>query len=131
MSAMRSHLNELFRFGLVGVLNSLFGLFCIYSFKFLLAFPDIIANATGYFFGLILSFFLNSRWVFVHDRSEKAAAIRFGIVFLVSYVINAIVMISWIKFCPKYYNYSHVAGFFAYSIVFFILSKFWTFKNHH
>ena len=121
--------SEALRFGLAGAANSIFGLSCIYFFKIVLAFSDVAANMIGYGLGLMLSFFLNSKWVFVHTGSQKLAALKFGVTFLVSYGVNIATILFWIKSNPMYSAYSHVAGFLAYSAVFFMLSKFWTFRS--
>src|SRR3546814_17340484 len=76
------------RFVIVGVLNTLVGLGIIFGGKYFLGMGDVTANIAGYAVGLLVSFTLNYAWTFEYSGPKLAAAVRFLMVFGVSYILN-------------------------------------------
>src|SRR5208282_1728517 len=79
---------NLIRFLLVGVANTLVGLSAIYLIKWLGEVGDVLANASGYAIGLMVSFVLNRSWTFSHSGAVLPAAVRFFVVFAIAYTTN-------------------------------------------
>lgn len=77
----------LLRFSIVGLGNTLVGLFVIYALK-IIGFGDVLANAGGYIFGLVLSFILNKKWAFKCTESNICTFLRFVLVIIVAYFAN-------------------------------------------
>ncbi|MGD9843747.1 MAG: GtrA family protein, partial [Steroidobacteraceae bacterium] len=66
---MRHVLNALFRsslirFGLTGVLNTAVGIGTIFALKWFFDWADTPANFCGYALGVMVSYYVNSRWTF-------------------------------------------------------------------
>ena len=59
-----SEVVQLFRFVLVGFVNTSVGLLCIWSTMYFLELSVAAANLIGYFIGIFLSYGLNRRWTF-------------------------------------------------------------------
>ena len=75
------------KFILVGVVNTLFGTAIMFGFYNLLHLSYWISSAANYFFGSILSYFLNKRFTF-HNREKGAGTlIRFVLEISVCYLI--------------------------------------------
>lgn len=80
------------RFAIVGLANSVSGLLVIYLAKIIGA-GEVLSNALGYAFGLILSFNLNKNWTFLYRRSSGGALLRFSLVTAVAYLANLAVVV--------------------------------------
>ncbi|WP_374992396.1 GtrA family protein [Paraburkholderia sp. SARCC-3016] len=90
---MRDFLKQLFRFGLVGVVNTLIGLFIIYAIMYLFGAGLAIANFIGYIFGFIVSFILNRIWTFRDQRSIRRVLPKYLSVACASYLLNLLVVL--------------------------------------
>lgn len=78
--------STLVRFFLVGIINTVFGYAIMFTFYNLLGLNYWISSASNYFFGSILSFFLNSKYTFRSSRNWKTA-IRFFFNIALCYLI--------------------------------------------
>ena len=75
------------KFIIVGIINSIFGTAVMFAFYNLLHFDYWISSAANYFFGSILSYFLNKYFTFQnHERSWKII-LKFTLNILVCYFI--------------------------------------------
>lgn len=121
---------QFIRFSSVGVVNTSVGLFVIFGTKVFLNDNDIIANAAGYTTGLIVSFLLNKSWTFRDVSSLLESGFRFLSVFAISYTINLVtvlVCIHWIGVNPYL---AQALGVLPYTIMFFLLCKYFAFRLH-
>lgn len=75
------------RFILVGVVNTLFGSAIMFGFYNLLHLSYWISTAANYFFGSILSYFLNKRFTFQNRDKTSRTLIRFTVNILCCYAI--------------------------------------------
>lgn len=122
-------LGEAIRFGLVGVVNTLVGLFVIYFAMAVLRFGDVEANVLGYAVGLTVSFALNKRWTFAHAGRVLPTAFRFAGAFFVSYALNlATVLLLRDRFGVDPYI-AQAAGMPPYTVAFFLLSRYFVFQG--
>lgn len=117
------------RFVIVGVVNTLVGLAIIYGCKYFLAMADVPANVVGYAVGLSVSFVLNSSWTFEYRGPKLAAAGRFLIVFLVSYVVNLATVMGLIHLGGVNSYLAQAAGMPVYTACFYLLSRSYAFRS--
>lgn len=75
------------KFILVGVVNTLFGTAIMFGFYNLLHLSYWISSAANYFFGSILSYFLNKRFTFQNREKGAGTLIRFVLEISVCYLI--------------------------------------------
>jgi len=83
---------RILRFGIVGLVNTALGYGVILA-GLALGWGDFAANAAGYAVGLCAGFLLNRDWTFRSGtRSRKGTLRRYGLVFMVAYGANLIVL---------------------------------------
>lgn len=75
------------RFVVVGVLNTIVGTAIMFVFYNVFHFDYWISSAANYFFGSILSYFLNKYYTFSYRKKEWKSAIRFIVNIVVCYFI--------------------------------------------
>lgn len=128
MSALRPHLWELARFGVVGAINTFLGLIFIYGFMALHVGP-YLSNFLGYAIGFVISFSINRRWTFRSGERVNAGLIgRFALAVAISYGCNLAVVYG----CTQARLDPHLAqltGLPAYTACFYLLSKFFVFRK--
>jgi 4-amino-4-deoxy-L-arabinose transferase-like glycosyltransferase/putative flippase GtrA len=118
----------LLKFASVGVINTLLTLAVIFGLKFLFAVSDPAANLAGYMIGLACSFMLNKRWTFQHSAATFPALWRFLLVFGASYILNIVVVLTFIRL--GFNNYlAHLAGMPFYTIAFYFGCRDFAFVN--
>lgn len=83
---------QFIRFLSVGMINTFVGHGIIFATMYLLQWPPELSNIVGYSVGLILSFTLSKTFTFRSNGALSAEAIRFLIVFAISYSANLIVL---------------------------------------
>ena len=83
---------SIFRFPVVGLINTCVGLLVIYLSKWA-GFDDVASNFIGYSFGFVVSFFLNKNWTFSHEGEALSAALKFLVVTVLAYVSNLLVVV--------------------------------------
>jgi putative flippase GtrA len=102
--------------------------------------PVGISNFTGYIAGLVNSFIWNRLWTFKYSGAWIASALRFLIVFGFCYIVQFAVVsylnsgiLSWhvhlstFEVADDHLNF--IAGMIVYNVMFFLLSKFVTFRE--
>jgi|APSaa5957512493_1039668.scaffolds.fasta_scaffold199473_2 putative flippase GtrA len=118
-------IKQSFRFFVTGLINTFFGLSVIYLLLFV-GINDYIANASGYFFGVIISFFLNKYYVFKSGAAISDEVSRFITVFVISYLVNILILYVSLDYLDKYT--AQFLSMVFYSITNFLLNKFFVFK---
>jgi putative flippase GtrA len=111
------------RFLAVGFANTALGLAVIYIAKFVFAFNDVAANATGYAFGLLVGYGLNSTWTFDYRGRIPAALARFAIAFLLSYGLNLLAVWFLIKEATVNSYIAQALGIMPYTLCFYLLCR--------
>jgi len=135
------------KFGVVGLGNTLLTLLIIWIMTELLGYAAVPANITGYAVGIISSYIFNKQWTFKSSVGWKKSAIRFFIVCAICYLVQLIVLVilnryysenpplyaffepvlAVFKIGPSYYI--HIFAMVFYTLLNFILNKFYTFKD--
>ena len=135
------------KYSLVGVLNTLLTLVIIWIMTKMLGCSEAFSNFIGYFVGLINSFFLNRKWTFKSAGSIIVGAVKFFAVFAVCYLLQFCVLLLLNHYCPdnpplysffvpilKYFKidalfYIQMLSMVVYTIVNFLINKYYTFKK--
>jgi len=117
------------KFLIVGVANTLSGLSVIYFLKFFLGCNDITANALGYSCGLILGFYLNSKWSFLFKGNLKHAALRFIFVVAIAYAVNLVVVLFGIRLFEINSYCSQLLGIVPYTILTYLGMRLFVFPT--
>jgi putative flippase GtrA len=125
----RIDLLRLFRFALVGLINTAVGYLVILS-GLALGGGDVLSNIAGYAIGLFVSFNLNSRWTFsTSRRSRRAAAWRYLVAFAFAYAANMAVILVAVSNGVTNSPLVHLAGMCLYSALFYIGTVWFVFAD--
>ena len=129
---MRELFFLLTRFGLVGVFNTLVGFGIVATLDVGFGVHPHVANAIGYGVGIVVSYLLNSRFVFRSTEQAAATAPRFLMAAAAAFVLNQIVLHfaggllgehPWSRLAAQ----AMAAG--SYTLTFFALCRLWVFKT--
>ncbi|MDR0994831.1 MAG: GtrA family protein [Tannerella sp.] len=132
-------LKQVVKYGFVGMLNTLITFIVYVVLTKALACPTGLSNFAGYAAGLINSYLWNRQWTFHYNGSWLGSALRFfgtfGICYLLQlgFVVYLNHTLNWgfrlgnIAVSADQCNF--VIGMILYNILFFTLSKFFTFKE--
>ena len=124
-----------YRFIIVGVLNTIVGTAIMFIFYNVFHFDYWISSAANYFFGSILSYFLNKYYTFSYRKKEWKSAVRFVINIIVCYFIAygiAKPTMSWLlsgatKAVQE--NIAMVFGMGLFVVLNYFGQRFYTFNN--
>ena len=116
------------RFLLVGAVNTLVGLSIIYLLKFL-GIGDVVANASGYGIGVVVSFALNRNWTFQHVGPAIPAAARFLLVFAIAYIANLEAVLAMIHVLNANAYLAQALGVPVYTTLFYLGSRYFAFPR--
>jgi putative flippase GtrA len=145
---------EAFKYGIVGVLNTLLTAVTIWIMMHIL-FPAgkgenvstwviSVSNITGYVVGLINSFIWNRKWTFKSKTAWKRDFIRFIIAFLICYIpqlflvniLNKYANIPSLSLDILNHSYTvtsayicQLTGIIFYTVMNFLFNKYYTFKK--
>lgn len=78
---------SVYKFVLVGIVNTLFGMSIMFVLYNVFHVSYWWSSAANYFFGSILSYFLNKRFTFKHKGHVASSALRFTLNILVCYLL--------------------------------------------
>jgi putative flippase GtrA len=79
--------SSVYRFILVGIVNTLFGTAIMFVFYNVFHLSYWISSASNYFFGSILSYFLNKSFTFRYGKTDYKSILKFTINILVCYLL--------------------------------------------
>ena len=118
-----------FRFILVGIFNTLFGLTIIFAAKSIGGFNDFESNLLGYSFGLLMSFFLNRKWTIRHNGRIFPTAMRFVTIFLLSYMANLMTVYGLRDGVGLDSYLAQAIGIIPYTVIFYLSSRYYVFPE--
>ena len=78
---------SLYRFIIVGIINTLFGTAIMFVFYNVFHLSYWFSSASNYFFGSILSYFLNKNFTFRYGKTDLKSIARFTINILICYLL--------------------------------------------
>lgn len=125
-----------FRFILVGIINTIFGTAIMFVFYNVFHLSYWISSAANYFFGSILSYFLNKYYTFSYKKKEWGSVVRFTINVVVCYLIAygvAKPVMSWaLSGASKTIqeNVAMLVGMGLFVVLNYFGQRFYTFKDH-
>jgi putative flippase GtrA len=122
-------MGQLYRFLLVGLANTGFGLLCIWGAMRLFAFSDVAANFFGYACGLILSFALNRSWTFAHSEAAVRTFPRWLAVAAVAYLVNLGVVLAAHRLGGVNPYLAQPLGIGVYTVIMFLGSRHYVFSK--
>ena len=126
---MGKTIKQAIKYGVVGVSNTLITMAVIYIMMKLLGCREGLSNITGYVAGLLNSFIWNKQWTFKDSTAGwKKSAFRFGLAFAVCYLLQWGLVTFLNARLPVDHYYNHLIGMAFYTVLNFIMNKFYTFK---
>lgn len=118
---------SLWRFAMVGVVNTVVGLAFIYIAR-AFGLGEVSANATGYAIGLMLSFGLNRHWTFAHRGPLLPRALRFAVVMLLAWLANLAVLLELLRW-GVIAVLAQAGAVLPYTLVSYLGCRWWVFAN--
>ena len=79
---------QLFKYGVIGVMNTLITVVSFYLLNTWAGVPYGAANIVGYVLGVINSFIWNRQWVFKNGTNIKREALLFGVGFVICWLLQ-------------------------------------------
>ncbi|MFT4025905.1 MAG: GtrA family protein [Novosphingobium sp.] len=117
------------RYSIAGLFNTVVGLVVI-TIGLRMGAGDYLANLAGYACGLPLSYLLGRKWVFrAHSSSSGGEVLRFLLSAFFAYSANIYTIYLARSMGQVDSLGTHVASIAAYSVVFFLLSRFFVFRE--
>lgn len=118
---------QVLRFGTVGLVNTAVGLFAIYVLMYVFDANLLIANASGYIVGLLVSFLLNRTWTFRSDQRTTVVLLRYIAAALFSYSLNFLIVLYGDMYSLVNQFLLQIIGISFYTISMFILCRYFVF----
>ena len=117
-------MSQLFRFLLVGLVNTGFSYFIIFFMMYFFGLSPIASNMIGYSVGLFSSYILN-RVITFKSRSKKFFEFtKFVLVFLVSYSVNLFTLYVLIQYTSVNEALAQIISGAVYVLCSYIMNKF-------
>ena len=125
---MRRHIlmilrSSLIRFGLTGLLNTAVGLGTIFALKWFFSVADTQANLVGYAVGMVVSYYVNSRWTFQYKQALHAKVLPYLLVLLCAYLVNLATVHLLIGGLQINSYLAQTAGIIPYSLLSYVLLR--------
>lgn len=122
-------IRQAIKYGIVGVGNTLITMLVIAVMMKGFGCPEGLSNITGYVAGLLNSFVWNRQWTFQGSSAGwlKSGA-RFTVAFAVCYLLQYGVVLFLNSHLAIDHYYNHLIGMAFYTVVNFIMNKFYAFK---
>lgn len=122
--------NQFIRFCLVGFSNTLLTMLTVWILLKILYRSDYFSNIIGYLVGLINSFIWNRKWTFKNRLKVRVTIFKFIVIFAISYLFqlgNLFILLHFSKIDPYI---CQLLSIFIYTLLNFLLNKFYTFKSN-
>lgn len=97
MRNMVGNIRQMFKFGLVGILNTVVGTMIMFLAYNVLNLGYWISSALNYIVGSVLSYFLNKHFTFESKEQSNAEVIRFIINILLCYLLAYGLALPFVK----------------------------------
>ena len=120
---------QLLKYGLVGIANTLSGYAVIFICIAYLNFSAVLGNLTGYIFGLVCSFFLNSSFTFSDTNYSLQKGLRFLLVFIIAYLCNLLTLLITLHVFGLSDLVAQLPALVVFFFVSFFLNKYFVFES--
>lgn len=126
---MEATVSQAIKYGIVGVGNTVITAVVIWLMMKVFGFPDVVSNGIGYGAGVLNSFIWNKQWTFRSEAGWIGSAIRFGVVFGICYLLQLGLLVYVLNpYLPIDPYYNQLIAMAFYTMINFIMNKFYTFK---
>ena len=127
---MKKLIIQFFKFGIVGVINTVSSWIVYYSLLFV-NIQYLVATTIAYFTSSIIGYFLNKIWVFKKNKEKKdnSSIVRYYIVYISSYFLNLGCMYLLVDILGISDKIAPILVLFVTVPYNFIFSKLWIFKQ--
>ena len=122
-------MQQLIRYGLVGLANTAFGLSLIYIAMSVFALAPALANAAGFSAAFLFSYWLNRRWTFRSDAHVGRSLTGFAAACAIGYTLNLAAVLTAIKSAQIDPYIAQLFGVAIYAGFVFVASKLVVFKT--
>jgi len=122
-------LQQLVKYGLVGVVNTTAGLAVIYAAMALLGLSPALSNALGFAAGFLLSYALNKKWTFNSAAPTHRSFALFACVVAVGYALNLSTVMTLIHIFAVNPFIAQLGGVAVYAATVFLGSRYAAFKH--
>jgi len=122
-------MQQLIRYGLVGLANTAFGLSLIYIAMSVFGFAPVVANAAGFTAAFLFSYWLNRRWTFRSDAHLGRSLTGFAAVCALGYALNLAAVLTAINFAQVNPYIAQLFGVAIYAGFVFVASKLFIFRT--
>lgn len=120
---------QFIKFGIIGIFNTLLTLSIIFICSYVFNYNYLISNGIGYIIGFINSFLWNKYWTFRSNGSIFKEFIKFFKVFLICYGIQIVFVFTFVQIFKIAEGISQLLGMVIYTLINFLLNKFFTFQR--
>lgn len=126
---------SIIRFILVGIVNTLFGATIMFVFYNVFHLSYWFSSASNYFFGSILSYFLNKGFTFKYGKTDIKSIVRFTINILLCYLIAYGIAKPAVRYVLQGYevsiqeNIAMLIGLVLFSVLNYLGQRFFAFKK--
>jgi len=119
---------QFFKFGIVGILNTLITAFVIWLLLKVFHCSNYVSNIIGYLAGLINSFIWNRKWTFESHGKISVTVFKFIITFVISYLLQLGGLHLLLQYTAIDNYVCQLIAMVIYTIINFLLNKYYTFK---
>lgn len=127
---MRETVVQAVKYGVVGAGNTVITAIVIWVFMKLFGCSDVTSNVVGYAAGVLNSFVWNKKWTFHSSTGWMEGAARFGAVFGICYLLQLGLLVYVLNpYVPIDPYYNQLIAMAFYTVVNFVMNKFYTFKD--
>jgi dolichol-phosphate mannosyltransferase len=127
----RKNIIQFFKFAIIGVINTLINLLCLYVFTEFFHIYYLISAVMAFLFAVTNSFILNKIWTFKEKISynSKTKYIKFMIISIIALMINLLVLYILTDIFHIYYLISQIIAIVLSLWINFFGNKIWTFRD--
>ncbi|MES0227247.1 GtrA family protein [Citrobacter braakii] len=118
--------NQLVRFCIIGFVNTITTMLMIFTLMHI-GIPMFISNGLGYIAGIVISFFMNSKFTFLVGI-KLTRFIKFLVTVAISYGLNILTIKYAIDFLSFNEYLSQFSGMVIYTTSCFVINKLWAMK---
>jgi putative flippase GtrA len=120
---------QFIKFGIVGVSNTLLTAGVIWILMKVFHCSDYVSNFIGYIIGLTNSFIWNRKWTFESKTKVSVTVFKFIVTFAISYAVQLGNLYALLHLTHIDPYYCQLLSIVVYTLINFILNKYYTFKN--
>jgi putative flippase GtrA len=127
---VNSVFSGLFKFGLVGIINTFICICLIFLLMHWLELSPYISNIIGYSIAVLNSYLMNMLWTFSSKKTGKSALPKFILIFFLCYAFQLLFLYICLQKLKIDDNLSQLLAMVIYTISSFLGHKLYSFKTH-